>query len=200
MITFVKYDRGPIGISIGPGGVILGIHQNKQFMFENSRLPPFQQARVGDLVRMVNGLEDYQWQHGGLVQDAWFGQITWLRGPYDDDRVLLARKPAGNRGWGVAVNEQGRIMDILEGGHFDNARKFRIPEGQPKPGDIIMSVNTIPGHTVLAATRFRTFSARIVWRARADDPVPKAPPSVIYIPTKLAKSDDAGEHEKNRCL
>jgi hypothetical protein len=36
VITFVKYDRGPIGISIGPGGVILGIHQNKQFMFENS--------------------------------------------------------------------------------------------------------------------------------------------------------------------
>ena len=29
VITLVKYDRGPMGISIGPGGVILGIHQNK---------------------------------------------------------------------------------------------------------------------------------------------------------------------------
>jgi len=191
VITFVKYDRGPTGISIGPGGVILGIHQNKQFMFENSRLPPSQQARVGDLVRMVNGLEDYQWQHGTLVQDAWLFQLTWLRGPYDDNRVLLVRKPAGNQ-WGVAVNEHGRIARILEGGHFDKARKFRIPEGQPKPGDIIMSVNTIPGHTVLAATRFRPFSARIVWRAQADDPVPKAPPAVL---TKLAKEDHAGRHE-----
>ena len=197
VITFVKYDRGPTGISIGPGGVILGIHQDTQFMFENSRLPPFKQARVGDLVLMVNGVEDYQWQGGGLVQDAWLGQITWLRGPYDDNRVLLVRNPARenrlpDRGWGVTVNEQGRIMHIIPGGHFDNARKCRIPEGQPKPGDIIMSVNTIPGHTVLAATRFRTFSARIVWRAQADDPVPNAPPAVL---TKLAKSDHAGRHE-----
>ena len=191
VITFVKYDRGPMGISIGPGGVILGIHQDKQFMLENSMLPPFKQARVGDLVLMVNGVEDYQWQGGGLVQDAWFGQITWLRGPYDDNRVLLVRKPAENQ-WGVAVNQHGRIAHIFDGGHFDIARTHRIPEGQPKPGDIIVSVNTIPGHTVLAATRSFPFSARIVWRAQADDPVPKAPPAVL---TKLAKSDHAGRHE-----
>jgi hypothetical protein len=201
VITFMKYDQGPIGISIGPGGVILRIHDGKRFHFENSRLPPFQQARVGDLVRMVNGEEDYQWQHGTLVQDAWFFQLTWLRGPYDDNRVLLVRKPAGNQ-WGVAVNEHGRIADIFEGGHFDNARKFRIDEGQPKPGDVILSVNTIPGHTVLAATRYVTFTARIVWRSQADyaRAVPKAPPSGLYIPTKFGKSGDAGEHEKNRCL
>ena len=102
VITFPKYDKKePVGISIGPGGVILRIHDGKRFHFENSRLPPFQQARVGDLVRMLNGEEDYhyQWQHGTLVQDAWFFQLTWLRGPYDDNRVLLVRKPAENQ-WG----------------------------------------------------------------------------------------------------
>jgi len=187
----MKYDQGPIGISIGPGGVILRIHDDKRFHFENSRLPPFQQARVGDLVRMLNGEEDYQWKHIPRVLDAWFFQLTWLRGPYDDNRVLLVRKQAENQ-WGVAVTEHGQIGEIREGGHFDNARKFRIDEGQPKPGDVILSVNTIPGHTVLAATRFRPFSARIVWRAQADDPVPKAPPAVL---TKLAKSDHAGRHE-----
>jgi hypothetical protein len=154
---------------------------------------------------MINGEEDYhsQWQHGTLVQDAWFFQLTWLRGPYDDNRVLLVRKPAGNP-WGVAVNEQGRIIHIVEGGHFDNARKFRIDEGQPKPGDIIVSVNTIPGHTVLAATRHVTFTARIVWWSQADYAVPKAPPSGLVVQTKLGcilelptQAEGSGEKEEH---
>jgi hypothetical protein len=119
--------------------------------------------------------------------------------------VFLVQKQAITQ-WGVAVNEHGRIADILEGGHFDNARKFRIPEGQPKPGDIIVSVNTIPGHTVLAATRYVTFTARIVWRSQADyaRAVPKAPPSGLLVQPKLGnilelptQAEGSGEKEEH---
>ena len=164
VLALKKDTQSRTYVLIGQGGIILAIRKGGIFEQANLANPPEKRVEIGDSVVSINGEENFIGRSSDIIASDQL-VMFWERGPFSDNRVLVIAKEAGEA-WGLKFKPDGTITEVTKGKAVDRANLTRKPEAQIRPGDRIVSVNRVPGHSLLGATKQIAFVVRLVWERR----------------------------------